>query len=298
MFLRYLILVFGVMACSTSVIFIKLGSTHPILLTAYRQLLAGVILLPLFVTHLKRHHFQLNIHYLKRIVPPALILAIHFITWIMGARMTPAANASLIVNMTPVAMPLVMFVMVREIVTQRELVGTFLAVCGICLLGLADFNYSPIYAMGDLTCLGSMLMVTLYLSYSRRNKDMPSIWLYVIPIYWISGSLCFLLGLGLYAGGIIPSLIGPDLSREWISILGLAIFPTVLGHSTLNWAMKHLRSQTVALVNVWQFMFAGAMAFMLWNEIPHLFFYVAGGLVISGTAVVLMKKTKVVCQAA
>ena len=48
MLVRYLMLILGVFACSTSAVFIRMSATNPFVLTAARLLIASVMLAPVF----------------------------------------------------------------------------------------------------------------------------------------------------------------------------------------------------------------------------------------------------------
>lgn len=287
--MRYLVLLIGVFCCSTSVIFIKISSTDPIVLSAYRLILGGAILLPLFLLERRKSHHPALGDLIRRAFPPAIFLSIHFITWIIGARLTPSANASLIVNMVPVVMPLLLLAILNERITRREAWGTSVAILGVVVLGLGDFTLSPEYALGDAMCFLSMLFYAFYLLYARKNRDLPSIYLYVIPVYLLSGLLCLLIASILTLARQPVVWIGANLGMEWIAILGLAIVPTVFGHSIINWAFRCLRAQAVVILNLTQFIFAGVMGYLLLSETPHAVFYLASIMVVSGAVVVIQK---------
>ena len=70
--------------------------------------------------------------------------------------------------------------------------------------------------------------------------------------------------------------------REYLIIVGLAVVPTILGHSILNHAMRYLRGQVVSVLNLSQFLFAGVLAYLLLGETPRPVFYAAGALVVGG----------------
>lgn len=283
----YLVLIFGVFCCSTSVIFIKIGGTDPIVLSAYRLLLGGLFLTP-FILRLSPDETRPPFaELLRRAGPPAFFLGIHFITWIAGARMTPAANASLIVNMVPVVMPLLLLVVLKERITRPEGLGTLAAITGVLLLGIGDFNMSREYALGDAVCFLSMLFYAFYLIFARKNKDLPSIYVYVVPVYLLAGLLCLAIAIGFQMAGREVVWFGPDARNEWISILGLALVPTVFGHSIINWALRSIRGQAVVIINLAQFIFAGIMGFLLLGEIPHAIFYIASLLVVTGAVIVI-----------
>jgi drug/metabolite transporter (DMT)-like permease len=284
--MRYFILILGVFCCSTSVIFIKIGSTDPIVLSAYRTLLGGIFLIP-FILKVKPEGRPTLAQLLKRAAPPAFFLGIHFITWIIGARLTPSANASLIVNMVPVVMPILLLFVVQERISRVEAAGTAVAILGVVLLGLGDFNLSREHALGDAVCFLSMLFYAFYLIFARKNRDLPSIYLYVVPVYLMAGLLCLAIaGMSELAGKPVVWL-GPNIRNETISILGLALVPTVFGHSIINWALRTIRGQAVVIINLAQFIFAGLMGFVLLSEVPHAVFYLSSLLVVIGAVIVI-----------
>jgi drug/metabolite transporter (DMT)-like permease len=278
------ILSVGVVAASTSVIFIKASTVPPVLLAAYRMLLASLLLLPLFAAALKRHGNPGVKTLLTKSVVPGIVLAIHFITWISGSRLTLAANATLIVDMLPVVMPFVVFVIAGERVTRREILGTLVALCGIMLLVISDLGIGNM--VGNALCFVSMLLYAIYLSLAKRNNDFPSIWMYVVPVYLIGGSICLVLG----------SLIDPPTLNlpieELLFIAGLAVIPTVIGHTAANYAMGKLRAQLVAIMGLGEFIFATMMAYLFFREVPSVLFIPASMLVVAAAAIVLQRRRR------
>jgi drug/metabolite transporter (DMT)-like permease len=277
--IQFLLLLFGVYACSTAVILIKMSGVPAVPLSGYRLVVAAVALSPLFFRDLRRYRGRFGKADLKATVLPGIALGLHFITWIIGARQTPAANSSLIVNMVPIAMPFFLAVMVGERLTPGERLGTVLSIAGVVLLGAWDLQLAQGHFTGDAMCLLSMVLFCYYLALARKNKHIVSLWLYLVPLYLIGGVLCLLADL-VVRGPALPLGL-----REWLLIVGLGLVPTVMGHSILNYAMKHMRGQIVSIVNLFQFVFAGIMAYWLFDEVPAWAFYPAGGLIAMGVYV-------------
>ncbi len=279
---RLLLLLMGVVATSTSVIFIKLSQTSPILLSAYRCILAGLILLPVFLKEKGRAGEAFHWEHWKRAFWPGLVLSLHFIAWIYGARRTDSANATLIVNFVPIALPFFLYLLVRERINGKEILGTGIATVGVLILGVGDYEFRPHYLLGDAICFLAMLLYAIYLTQGRQNRDFPSIWLYVVPVYLISGAIGLFIALII---GEIPVLVD---FPELVWILGLAIVPTVLGHSIMNYGMKVFRGQLIGLLNLGQFISAAALAFIFLGEVPIMTFYPAAMLVVIGAALVVL----------
>lgn len=263
----YVLLLIGVFACSTAVLFIKLSALDPVLLAALRTLLAAVVLSPLFIAAQRRHRETFHWKELRRCLLPAAMLALHFISWNYGARMTTAANASLLVNLVPLAMPFLLFFLAHERVTGNEWAGTGIAMIGVVMMTAGDFVADPRYLAGNLVCLASMVFFATYLAFGRSNRAFPQLWLYVVPVYAFTGVICMAIAL---AAGNPPVAIP---LREWGLVLCLVLIPTMVGHTLLNRALKHLRGQVVSIVNLWQFFFAGVMAYLLFGEVPGPTFY-------------------------
>jgi drug/metabolite transporter (DMT)-like permease len=274
---RILLLIVGVWACSTAVLFIKASEMDPVLLAGVRQLIAALLLLPIFWREYRRHRDSFPLSQLKATILPGIVLGIHFISWIIGARLAAAANASLIVNLVPVTMPFFLYVMFRERPTAGELYGTVLAMGGILLLGGSDFSLDPQYFRGDGICFLSMLFFCFYLALGRRNRHLPSLWLYVVPLYAIGGIFCVLVSL------LRHNPIHAYPAKELWLVLGLGIIPTVIGHSILNVSMRSLPGQLVSIINMGQFIFAGTMAYFFLHEVPRPMFYVASVLLVGGS---------------
>jgi drug/metabolite transporter (DMT)-like permease len=279
--MRYLLLFLGVFACSTSAVFIRMSATDPLVLTALRLVFASVFLAPVLFLELRRHGRAFTRGHLRRTHAPALVLAVHLILWTLGARMTAVAQATLIVNLVPIALPFFLLWLARERINLAEVAGTVLALAGLATLSVKDAFAGGGSLAGDAVCLASMLLFALYLALGRRNRDFPSIWLYVIPVYGQAALVCLLVAL--------PRMHTFDTgsAREWALMAGLAAVPTVCGHSLLNAAMRRIRGQIVSLCNVSQFVFAGVMGFLLFDEVPPALFYAASAIVVAGVAIVV-----------
>jgi drug/metabolite transporter (DMT)-like permease len=281
MLLRYLLLFLGVLACSTSAVFIRASATDPFVLSAFRLVIAFVLLAPVLFAQLRKHRGAFTRDHLRRTRAPALVLACHLILWTLGARMTVVAQATLIVNLVPVALPFFLVWLAREGINRAEVAGTVLAITGLMILSVKDALRGGGSLAGDAVCFLSMLLFALYLALGRKNRDFPSIWLYVIPVYGQAALVCLVVAL--------PTLHTFDVgsAREWALMAGLGAIPTVCGHSLLNAAMRRIRGQIVSLCNVSQFVFAGFMGYLLFGEVPRAIFYAASAIVVAGVAIVV-----------
>ena len=277
---RYALLFLGVFGSSTAVIMIRLSHTQPIVLAALRLLIAAALLAPLYWSERRKHRATYTREHRGRTLVPAALLAAHLISWAYGSRMTPVASASLIANLVPIALPFFLHYLVGERINRTEVIGTTLALSGVIALTAPGLRGGSDGFWGNVICFGSMIAAAGYVAFGRRNRDFPSLWLYVVPVYLQAGLISLILCLP-WIGSFDGS------GREWLLMLGLACLPTILGHSMINYGVRHLRGQVVSLCNVTQFVFAGIMGFFFFHEQPSVLFYAASTLVVSGIALVV-----------
>lgn len=282
-----MILFLGAMTCSSSIIMIKGSKIDPVLLAGYRLFLAGLFLSPIYFRELKKEQKKVKDTLFACL--PGVILAVHFISWVIGCRITYAANATLIVNMVPAVMPFILYFMIKEVINKRELLGSAFAVSGIFILILTDFNLNQEHFKGDIICFFSMLTFALYLVMSRKYRDSGSIWLYTVPLFTTGGIVCFLIAA---CRGVFP---WHGLNRvEAGYILAIAVIPTIVGHSALNFAMKKIRGQIVGVLNLSQFIFAAFYGYLFFGEVPGQIFYISVLLLVIGICIIVTRKKEAV----
>ncbi len=270
----------------SSAIMIKASTIHPALQASYRLLGAGLLLLPLFLRDLRRSGKSFSPRLLLPSILPAIALGLHFISWILGARLTLAGNATVIVTMVPVAMPLLAFLATRELPRRTEVLGTVVAMSGAALLAAFDFRLEPAHFGGDLVCFASMILYTVYLVLARRNAPREGIWLYLVPLYLMGGVFCFLCALPF--ADPVRGITRMDL----LMTLGLVLGPTMVGHSLMNRAMTRLPAQTVSLFNLTQFMAAGILAYFIFGEVPRPLFAAASAAIAAGIAIPVLARRR------
>jgi drug/metabolite transporter (DMT)-like permease len=277
------LIVFGVFIASTSVIMIKASTINPLLQSSYRLLGAVIALTPFFLRELRSRGERLSFRLVAPSLLPGILLGLHFIAWIYGARMTLAGNSTIIVNMTPVVMPFLAFFLLGVLPSRREGLGTLIATSGVALLAVADYRGDPVHFTGDLLCFVAMLLFTVYLALSRKNNSAGRLWTYLVPLYFTGGIFCLLVALVLG--------VDPVAGITWTDVVmtaGLALGPTIIGHSVMNWAMLRFPPQVVSILNLGQFIFAGILAFALFGEVPRAIFYATSALIVAGAVIAIL----------
>lgn len=287
--LSILLLLFGVFCCSTSVLMIQASGLHATVLASYRLLLAALFLSPIYFAKWRQYREQYSLRHLRMTLAPAVVLALHFITWAWGAQHANPTSATLIVNMVPVVVPFLLFLALGEKITTPEGVGIAVSLAGVVWLGVADMSGTAGHTdnsnalWGDAVCFLSLLLLSVYLVQGRMNRDIPHLWLYLVPLYFFAGLIC------LAVASVVPGAgpFAPHPTKSYLAVLGLALGPTIMGHSILNLSMQRLSGQIVSVFTLFQFVFAGILAYFLLHETPHATFYGASVLVVGGAIVVI-----------
>ena len=285
MLIDLLLLVLGNFAAAASIIFIKASEIDGILFASYRMLVAAVVLTPVFIIGLKKQKLSFGRDVIKPALLPGVILGAHFITWIIAARITLAANATLIVNMVPLVMPPIVFFMMGERVKKAEVVGTAIALTGVVIIGFSDSHLGRQYLRGDLLSFLSMVLLALYMAFAKKNKQQENLYIYMVPLYYIGALFCLFLSFF-----FTPLYKAVYTGKEILLIVGAGVISTVVGHTLFNYGMRRLPSQIVSLLLLSQFIFAGILAFYFFGEVPPVAFYPAVACISAGTLYTVLKK--------
>jgi drug/metabolite transporter (DMT)-like permease len=287
----YLILILGIIAAASSALFIQmthLSREAPFLLAMSRLLVAAVVLAPFMIRQLRQHGRSLSRADFVRAAPAALFLGLHLGAWNIGVAHSTVANASLIVNLNPVAMPILLYFLVRERLTRGEIVGTVVALLGVTVLILGDatLGFGASTIKGDLICIGAMVLVVAYLAATKFRARGTPMFIYLIPLYLGAAAVCA--PIAAWEAAHLDTIN----QRDWIAILGLGLIPTVIGHSAFNYSMVHLRSQVFSIANLGQFVVAAALDWLIHRHLPSTRFYLAAVLIVIGAIVVVTNPPK------
>lgn len=256
-----LVLSAAVAAVSLAAIFIRLADAPGVVVAAYRMVLAALLLLPLTVRGLRRT--PLRGRMLLWTVLAGLLLAGHFATWISSLSYTSVAAAVTLVTTTPLWVALLAWLLLGVAPTLSMLLGVLLAVAGGAVIGFGDLTGGSAPLLGDSLALAGALFMSGYLllgrAVQRSGIDLAA---YVGVAYGVAAlallPLPLLFGHS-YGGYSVETLM-------WIALL--ALVPQLIGHTGINYAMKHLDPTMVATVTLLEPVGATLLALLLFGEVP------------------------------
>lgn len=289
-FKHYFVLLAGVIGAASSVFFIKGSHLEPATLAAVRLLASALILSPIAFVQLRRAGLKPSWRGVTVALPAALPLAAHYLTWFYGVRQTSAAMSTLLVNMTPVFMPFLVWGLLRERINRGELIGSLIAIAGVVVLTLSKDGSGQTTTVGVLVCIFSIGLCTLYLALGRKYARGRGLLAYVVPLYSVAGTI------SLIAAFALREKLPPLTVHEIAIALGAVIVPTVIGHTALNYAMVHLPSQVVSCSSLGQFVIVALLAIPIYGEYPGLNLLLPAVLVLGGSLIVIRAATPRVRQ--
>ncbi len=269
----YLILIIGVSIVSSSSVLIRWTGDVPFtVISFYRVFISFCLLLSYQAANPKLKISALcswHWHYILA----GFFLAAHFITWIASLQMTTIANSIFLESMHPLFGVMVSIFFLKEYPHRRTIPIFIIALLGIFIIVSADFNQPGTKLIGDFLAIISALCFAFYIMIARKHKDEQNFIRYLTYIYGSASFFCAAYIL------MIGDLFWGYSTQSWLLMILLAIGPNLLGHSTLNWASRHMEIFKVNLVMLLEPVLATLSGIIFIAEYPHSNFYIGAGLI-------------------
>ena len=212
-------------------------------------------------------------------IAAGVCLAAHFWTWIASLSYTTVASSVVLVSTQPVFVALLSATLLGERPTGRQWAGIGVAVAGAGIIGWGDFAGGPDPLLGDALAVAGAVFVSLYYVIGRRLRQQLDLWTYTGVVYGVA-ALVLLGGAALLPGVGVTGYPGTD----WLVFLALAAGPMMIGHTGVNYALRHLRAYTANLALLGEAVGATLLAWWLpgIRERPSAQLLVGGVLVLGG----------------
>ncbi len=272
--LPFFVLAIGLVAVSFGAIlarYAQAAEVPSLAVAAWRLGIAALVITPFALRSMLGHlgaakREALTSRFDKRqfmlIAAAGLSLAGHFATWITSLEYTSVASSVALVTTNPLWIGLASFVLFKEVPSRWLMGGVALSLVGSLLIFLSDSSSSS----GSNPMLGNVLAImgswcfSAYLMIGRRLRAGLSLSLYIWLVYGIAAILLF--GSASFNGVATTGFayIG------WLALVGMALGPQVVGHTSYNWALKHVSPAFVAVVTLGEPVACALMAYVFFNE--------------------------------
>ena len=155
---------------------------------------------------------------------------------------------------------------------------------GVTLIVWQDFGFEIEQVWGDLLSLASALFVTLYIFIARYLRGRIELLPYLMMVY--GAAALTLIAVSIF--GDYPIIVYP--AKIHFMMLLLALVPTGIGHSLLNWSARHIEVYKVNIASLGELVLASIMAFIFFGEKPYGIFYAGAGLILIGILLAISEK--------
>ncbi|MCH1627797.1 DMT family transporter [Ferdinandcohnia quinoae] len=269
----YMMLAIGVIAVSTSAIFVKLANGPAAVIAFYRMLFSVALMAPIF---LLKHRNELLIiskkDWMYSIIA-GVFLAFHFILWFESLNYTSVTSSTVLVTMQPIFAFIGAYFFFKEKIAMGAVLSTLLALGGSVIISWGDFRVSGSALYGDFLAIISCMMVTAYLLFGQTVRKRVSLVTYTFVVYGISAITLFIYVLALnyplfsYA------------SSDWMYFLLLAIVPNLLGHNLFNWSLEWVSTSVISVAILFEPVGAAILAYFILSE-KVIWTQILGGVII------------------
>ncbi|MCA9888563.1 MAG: DMT family transporter, partial [Anaerolineae bacterium] len=265
------VLAMGILSISASAILIRYaqGDGVPsLLIAAGRLVIAVIILTPIVFARYSSHIRNLSQRDLLLAMTAGFFLAIHFAAWVTSLEYTSVLVSVVIVTTSPIWVALLEFFFLRSIPRPGVIAGLIIAIVGGLVLGMSGGADSTTENVvngeiigGGLSLIGA-ITVAIYLVIGRSLRNR----LPVIPYIWlVYGCASILLSIVVI---VTQTPITGYAPTAYILLIAMAIFPQLLGHSSLNYAVGYLPATFVSLITQLEPIGSALLALILFAEVP------------------------------
>lgn len=270
------VLPIGLIAISFASILIKICDAPPLIIAAYRLGLATLALLLFTLPRTIREFLQLGWREILASVLAGVFLCFHFAFWITSLKYTSVASSVIFVTTNPIFVALASALFLRERISLTLLFSILLAVLGGVIIAWGDWDQGQGNLYGDFLALLGAMMATGYLLVGRRIRQKMSLSAYITLVYGVAAILLIFLAL---TSGESFFQYSP---RTYLLFFLLAFVPQLIGHTTLNWALKFFSATLVAVLILGEPVGATILAYFLLKEPLTYKLFFGGTLVLLG----------------
>lgn len=236
--------------------------------------IASLILLPLAWFKAREELFAIKARDLVLVIIAGAFLALHFATWIASLDHTSVANSVILVNTNPIWVGLLTPLMTHDRIRAATIGCILLSVLGATIIGWGDFATGGSALWGDALALMGSIFAAVYLLVGRNLRRHVSLLAYIFLCY--GSAAVFLWGAVAVSGQPVTGFNG----ATWGAFCGMALFSQLVGHTSYNWALRWVRTSTVAVSLLGEPIGASLLAYLIFKEALTGSMVIGGGLIL------------------
>jgi drug/metabolite transporter (DMT)-like permease len=267
----YLALTISVLVFAFTAVSIKFTLAEglaPTTITALRLLIAAGLLTPLILLKYRAELGGLTRLDIALVLAAGGWLSIHFVATISSLAYTSVLVNQVLISTSPLWSAVLEVTFLHEKLGRGIWIALMFALVGSTVIGLSGGDPASAAAAGYNHLLGGSIALmaaiagAVYLTIGRKVRAKVSILPYIWMIYGVGGilTMAFVLATGTQVAG--------HSTEGYLWVLVLAVFPTLIGHSGLNYAVGLLPATIVGLIGQLVVVASAVAAFVLLQEVP------------------------------
>lgn len=287
--MAFALLSLAVLSASASAILFRLASIAaqaPLTVAFYRMGLTVALLAGPLLWRRREALAGLVLRDVALCVVSGAFLALHFAAWFTSLNFTSVASSTVLVTTHPLMVLAFGYVVWNERVRPVALAGVGLAVAGAALVGWGDFAGGPEALFGDLLALLGAAAVGGYFLVGRVVRRRVDILAYAVLTYGVAAT--FLCVAAVAFGQPLRGFSAGD----WLIFAALAVFPTILGHTLINWALRYLSASVISVSILGEPIGASLLAWLIWQQLPGAVTLLGGVVLVIGIGVFVLHTAK------
>jgi len=283
----YVILFVGVLSVSFAAILIRLADAPPLVIATYRLAIASIILIPIASIKSKKSLNKLSKNDILLILLSSVFVALHFGLWITSLSYTSIASSVVLVTAHPAFVAIISYFLWGERVNKLTIGGIVVAFIGIILVNYSGFTFGSQAILGDLMALIAGFAMGAYLIIGRQLRARIDILSYLAILYTCSAVILLIVTLSFGY-----NLFGYSTTTYAMMIL-LALVPQLIGHSTLNLAVRLIPVIFVSVAILGEPVGATILGYFILGEAPTANEIAGGILILGGIFLVMRQKPRI-----
>jgi drug/metabolite transporter (DMT)-like permease len=283
----YVVLAIGVISVATSAIFVKVSTAPSGVIAFYRLFFSVLLMFPIFISKYRAELKLINKRDWGLSMVSGVFLAFHFILWFESLNYTSVASSTVLVTLQPIFAFVGTYFFFKERLSVKAIFSGLIAVLGSFIISWGDFKISGSALFGDILALVACALITFYLLFGQSVRKRVSLVTYTFIVYSISTAALFFYIL------ITGEPLFPYPKSDWLYFLLLAIIPTLLGHTLLNWVVKWVSTSMISVAILFEPVGATILAYYVIGETVNASQVFGGIVVLLGIGLFIYDERKV-----
>jgi drug/metabolite transporter (DMT)-like permease len=217
---------------------------------------------------------------LPRFLLYGAIAALHFLTYIASLNYTTIAHSLSITYTAPIFVTIFSALFLGESVARHKYWGVAVTVVGVAVLAGFEPQFSGTMLLGDGLALLSAITFGLYSVAGRSERERYPLLHYAAGVYGMATLWL-----------IVPAFISSRGGYGWwqiLALLGLGLFPTALGHTLYNAALRRVHATYCNLIATQEVTGGVILGIILLGEVPSWISIAGAAITLVGIAIVLL----------